>query len=102
MLEKIGLFLYKFSMERKMKKKKNREVTEQEKKRKQFHHHFIQLKDFVKWLNEKGFSNRSQRKLFWKSLEKGNPVMENILNNLIKRYAPKKEEDNGKNKKENR
>jgi hypothetical protein len=47
--------------------------------------------EFVKWINANGFKNRQDRKSFWNSISKGQPLMEEAIVNLMKVYGVKDE-----------
>lgn len=50
-----------------------------------------QLAEFVQFLNEKGFSNRHERKAFWRDVQEGRPVVEDTLKRILSRYGVKEE-----------
>jgi hypothetical protein len=50
-----------------------------------------QLYEFVKFINEKGFRNRNDRKAFWNNVEKGQPLIEEHLLHLLRQYGVQEE-----------
>jgi hypothetical protein len=73
----------------KRKKTKKTFTKEQLKKRKEISEKFRSLYHFVNWLNTKGLANRHERKVFWKNVKEGQPVLEKVLLQLIARYETK-------------
>jgi len=49
------------------------------------------LYDFVKFLNEKAFKNRHERKTFWLNVANGTNILETTLMDLMEKYGAKKE-----------
>jgi len=49
------------------------------------------LYEFVKFLNEKAFANRHERKAFWKDVQDDKPVIEDTLKRILERYGVKEE-----------
>lgn len=88
-IEKIITNLYVKIIQRKQKKEQKKKLTEQEKQKAVLYKQLKELYSFVKWLNTKGLKTRRIRKAFWRAVKEGRPVIENTLNNLIKRYASK-------------
>jgi len=43
------------------------------------------LYQFIKWLNE-SFTNRRMRKIFWREVESGKPLMEERCEMILKKY----------------
>lgn len=93
MFEKVIAKLYQWSMKRAMARHQKKNMTESQKKRQEMYVHLRELYSFVRWLNTKGLGNRHQRKAFWREVREGKPVIENVLNQLLNKYAPKSEED---------
>ena len=60
-------------------------------KLKEVYNRFKQLNEFVKFLNEKAFSNRHERKAFWKDVQDGKPVLEATLKRILTQYGVKAE-----------
>jgi len=76
------------------KRSKNQQAKKQQlndEKLKEVYTRLQQLASFVKFLHEKVFVNRHERKAFWKDVQDGKPVMEDILKRLLERYGVKKE-----------
>lgn len=49
------------------------------------------LLEFVKWLNVHGFINKHDRKVFWRSVERGEPLMERMIDNVMLKYGVKED-----------
>jgi len=47
------------------------------------------LYNFVSWLNTKGIGNRHQRKIFWRKVMNGEPLVEKMINTLDNQYLAK-------------
>ena len=78
-------------MKRQQKKQANKKLTEEQQKRKEIAEGFRRLYHFVKWLNTKGLPNRKVRKMFWRNVREGQPVLEKTLKHLIERYEVKQD-----------
>ncbi len=91
MLSKLIGKLYAWSLKRTMKTVKKKKVTEEDKKKIEFVQDMKRLIGFVTWLNTKGLRNRRERKVFWRNVSRGETVLEDTLNNLIKLYTKKEE-----------
>ena len=50
-----------------------------------------QLEAFVKFLDEKVFANKHERKSFWNSVADGTPVLEDTIKKLLVQYGVKQE-----------
>lgn len=48
-----------------------------------------QLEEFIKFLNEKAFASRHERKAFWRDVLEGKPVIEDTLKRILTRYGVK-------------
>lgn len=92
-LGKIITGSYKWYYNRETKKHQKKKLTEVEKKKVEFYENMQQLYGFVTWLNTKGFVNRHARKTFWRNVVDGQSVLEDIMTDLINKYAPKKKKD---------
>ncbi len=88
-IEKIITNLYIKIIQRKQKKEQTKKLTEQEKQKAVIYKQLKELYSFVTWLNTKGLKNRHQRKAFWRAVRQGEPVIEDVLNRLISKYASK-------------
>jgi len=73
--------------------KKQAEVKKkiQDEKLKEVYTRLKQLEEFIKFLNEKAFANRGERKRFWKDVLEGKPVIEDTLKRILSRYGVKDE-----------
>lgn len=91
MLTKLVGKLYAKLMKRAMRKQKKAKMSETDKQRQEVYTQLKVLYSFVRWLNTKGLKNRKQRKTFWKNVVENQPVIENVLQQLIQKHAPKKE-----------
>lgn len=75
-------------------KQKERKETQKKIEDEKLHEAIAQLKSlygFVKFLNEKAFKNRHERKNFWRSVEDGQNVMESTIITVLERYGVKPE-----------
>lgn len=63
----------------------------QDKKLEEVYTRLKMLESFVKFLDEKVFANKHERKAFWNSVADGQPVMEETIHKLLERYGVKKE-----------
>ena len=77
-------------------KKQQKEKKETQKKIEdvKLHEAIARLKalySFAKFLNEKAFKNRHERKNFWRSVGNGQNVMESTIINVLERYGVKPE-----------
>ena len=50
-----------------------------------------QLEAFVKFLDEKVFANKHERKAFWSAVADGQPVLEDTIKKLLAKYGVKQE-----------
>ena len=78
-------------VKRQQKKQANVKLTEDQQKKKEISEGFKRLYHFVKWLNTKGLPNRKVKKMFWRNVREGQPVLEKTIKHLIERYEIKKE-----------
>lgn len=83
---KIANWYLKRCFEADKKKQEKARLTQTEARRKYFHKQMQELYKFVKWLNTKGIKNRTQRKMFWKSVKNGQPIVEDAIKQIIKKY----------------
>ena len=60
-----------------------------------------QLEAFVKFLDEKVFANKHERKSFWNAVADGQPVLKDTITKLLVRYGVKQETIDDLNKREN-
>ncbi len=93
MFGKIITSLYKWYYNREMKKHQKKKLTEVEKKKVEFYESMQRLYGFVEWINTKGFTNRHARKSFWRDVMNGQPVLEDMIKDLMTKYAPEKKKD---------
>ena len=75
-----------------IKKEYEKRTKQQKKERKEFVRLLRELYSFVNWLNA-NFTNRRERKAFWRAVMEGRPVIEKTLENLIKKYEIKDEKE---------
>ena len=87
---KIVTWLYKKHAEKAMKQVQKINKKRKDAEREQVLGQMRQLYGFVQFLN-KQFVNRDERKRFWKSASKGEPVVEKTIQRLIKRMKEKNE-----------
>jgi hypothetical protein len=80
-----------YYLNRRSKKQQEKKQKINDDKLKEVYTRLKQLESFVKFLNEKAFANRHDRKAFWRDVEDGKPVMEDTLKRLLERYGVKKE-----------
>lgn len=55
------------------------------------YHKLNELYEFVKFLKTKAFTNRTERKRFWKDVLDDKPVVSDILNRMLQAYGVKSE-----------
>lgn len=92
MLGKLISKLYKWHTSKLIGKNKVKKLTEEQKKRRKFLEEMQRLLGFVTWLNTQGMRSRRERKMFWRNVAKGETVLEDTLQNLIKLYTKKEKE----------
>lgn len=86
--------LYGWYMRRAMKKQKDTREQKQEKQRSKIYDELEQLYGFVRWLNQPNvLGNRKVRKIFWRKVADGEPVLEGIIEDLIKKYEKRPKND---------
>jgi len=68
--------------------------SEAEKKEQEFYKCVNELYKFAKWLNN-NFPNRKSRKSFWRSVSKGEKLVEQTMKNMLERYK-KNDKDTSK------
>lgn len=78
-------------LNRKNRKQQAQQQKLNDEKLKEVYIRLKQLESFVKFLHEKVLLSRRERKSFWRAVEHGQPVIEDILKKLLERYGVKKE-----------
>lgn len=78
-------------LNRRSKKQNEAKKKLQDEKLKEVYTRLKQLDEFVKFLNEKAFANRHERKAFWRDVQDGRPVIEETLKRILSRYGVKDE-----------
>jgi len=91
MLGKFIIGAYRWYSNRLQKQIVETRMTEQQRKQQEFKKHMQELYGFVQWLNTQ-FRNRHERKAFWRNVIAQHGVIETTMQNLIKQYAPPKNE----------
>ena len=87
---KLNNLYINWYVNRQRKKKTTKKLTRKEiQKRKEISDRFRSLYHFVNWLNTKGLTNRHERKVFWRNVREGQPVLEKVLLQLVERYETK-------------
>ena len=88
--------LYANQVEKKQKAQKKKKLTQEEKQKHKTYDELNRLYQFVKWLNTKGLGNRHQRKAFWRAVMNNQPVLENVIQNIMNQYLTKPVPPKGK------
>ena len=91
LLEMLNKKYIEWYVKRQQKKQASKKLTEDQQKKKEMAEGFKRLYHFVKWLNTKGLPNRKVKKMFWRNVREGQPVLEKTIKHLIERYEIKKE-----------
>lgn len=78
-------------LNRNSKKQNDEKKKLQDEKLKEVYNRLKQLESFIKFLNEKAFTNRHERKAFWRNVIDGQPVLEDTLKKVLSRYGVKDE-----------
>lgn len=86
MLSKIIKKLYYWVV----KKENKRRIKIQKEQSKETYNKLRELYSFIRWLNN-NFTNRRERKAFWRAVSKGKPILEKTLEDLMKKYKDKNE-----------
>jgi len=81
----------KWYLDRKQKEKKVTQKKIEDEKLQDAIRQLKSLYNFAKFLNEKAFKNRHERKNFWRSVSEGQNVMESTIINVLERYGVKPE-----------
>jgi len=89
--------IYKNLIQGDVKKQQETQKNNQLNKLEEVDKNLKDLLGFVKYLNQRGFRNRQERKTFWTKVSKGEPLFENVIIRLTEGYA--KEMENIKNPK---
>jgi hypothetical protein len=90
MINPITVFC-KWYVNREMKKAQAKKAEIDDAQLVKAYHNLNALYDFVKFLNEKGFKNRHDRKQFWQDVMDGKPVIAGTLNRTLQAYGVKSE-----------
>ena len=89
--------IYKNLIQGDVKKQQETQKNNQLNKLEEIDKNLKDLLGFVRYLNQRGFKNRHERKTFWTKVAKGEPLFENVIEKLCNGYA--KEMENIKNPK---
>ena len=81
---------WKWHLTRKQKEQQKAKKVVDDKKLEEIYHNLKSLYDFVRFLN-KNFTNRRERKDFWRKVSEGEEPLIATLDNLLKRYGVKTE-----------
>lgn len=90
MKDYIGEWCAKY-LNRKSQKKQEVKKKIEDKKLEEVITRLKQLAEFIKFLNEKAFQNRHEKKKFWRDVQDGLPVMEDTIKRILSRYGVKDE-----------
>jgi len=82
MFDKLIVKLYQWHVKRTNAKKQEASKVQQLESIKQLQHLYY----FVKWVNTEGIKSRKERKVFWRNVENGQPVLENLIKRIIDAY----------------
>ncbi len=75
-----------------IKKETNKKIKIQKEQRKEIYKKLRELYSFVQWLNN-NFTNRRERKIFWRNVSRGKPILEQTLETLVKKYETKEKKE---------
>lgn len=81
--------VYAWLMKRERKKLQKIQQNHQSKEEQKIYQKLQELYGFVKWLNTQALKTRRARKSFWRTVSSGRPLAENVLKDLIAKYADK-------------
>jgi hypothetical protein len=79
--------LYQNHMRSISKKNDLKEMSQLEKDRMKLYQQLRDLYEFVKWINTKGLPNRHARKAFWYNVAAGQPLVENMIDDMAKKLS---------------
>lgn len=94
MVNKLLTPLARWSSKRIRKKQVGEKKTKEQQQKEAFYSEIRRVYNFAKWLNGK-FPSRRARKQFWRSVSKGEPLVEKTLQDLLVKYNKDKGEKNG-------
>lgn len=88
MIGKVITNLYKWHITKQQLKQRDKKIDNELVAKKDMIMKLRGLYEFANWLNTKGIvGNRKQRKIFWKAVEEGKPVIQEVLQQLIQRHT---------------
>ena len=79
--------VYKNRVNRVTKAKETKELTQLEVDRLALYKQLKELYEFVRWINTKALPNRHSKKAFWICVAKGQPLVENMIDDLAKKLS---------------
>ena len=68
-----------------VKRETNKKIKIQKEQTKEIYKKLRELYSFIQWLNN-NFTNRKERKIFWRNVSRGKPILEQTLKNLVEKY----------------